>query len=246
VASFTFKDTDMADYGLTVKSVSLPVRFDTKSVNLPYKEYALATQKKAKPIELDVVIEGDSLADLKSNLDSIKAVLNTRLDGKLELDLHTDRYWMVRFNRMDPNPGHRGTLIWKGQISFTAFDPAAYNNTEADSTHTIDANPKEVTETIGGTAQTYPTWELTADAAITDETIEVENITTGEKIEWTGSLAIDDVLLIDSDTMYVTKNDVASMATISGQFPTLAVGENEIAVREFSGTLKITYRARYI
>ncbi len=102
-----------------------------------------------------------------------------------------------------------------------------------------------IIEVAGGTANTKPTITLTCDDTLTSTTVEVANATTGETLEWTGNLVPDDVLVIDSSTFYVTLNGSASMANVSGQFPTLQTGTNYIGVSGFTGTMNITYRDRY-
>lgn len=104
----------------------------------------------------------------------------------------------------------------------------------------------ELTETAGGTEQTYPVYTLTADDTLADTTVEIENETSGQTFEWTGSLVADDVLVINCQTGHVTLNGVASMATVDGQFLHLLPGANVINVSGFSGEINFTYRPRYI
>ena len=103
-----------------------------------------------------------------------------------------------------------------------------------------------IIETAGGTEKTRPIWTLTCDATLTGTTVGIENLTTGEKIEWTGDLDDGDELKIDMDLMLVYLNDIESMGTVDGQFPTLIPGANDIEVTGFSGALNIKYRERYV
>ena len=84
---------------------------------------------------------------------------------------------------------------------------------------------------------------------LADVTIKVECVEAGEELQWTGSLANTEVLVIDVPGWRVRKEGTASMATVTGQFPRLLpASDNQIKVTGFSttGTLNITYRARYL
>jgi phage-related protein len=100
---------------------------------------------------------------------------------------------------------------------------------------------------VGGTAITLPVWTLTAGETLSDVTIKLENVTTGEELQWTGSLVDEDELEIDCKYWTVKKNGTADM-NITGEFPRLAVGANSIKVTGLSttGTLNITYRDAYL
>ena len=122
----------------------------------------------------------------------------------------------------------------------------AYSTTETSSDFNIDADPDTIVETVGGTAITKPVWTLTAGETLTDVTIKLENVTTDEELQWTGSLVDEDELEIDSQYWTVKKNGTVDM-NITGEFPRLIAGSNLIKVTGLSttGTLNITYRDSY-
>ena len=128
-------------------------------------------------------------------------------------------------------------------------DPMAYDNNEEDNNYDINADPKTITETTGGTGRIEPVYTLTAGEALTDVTITLENLNTEEALIWEGSLADTEVLVIDTVRWIVEKEGVASMVNMSGQFPRLVANQaNSIKVTGFSttGSLNIKYRDRYL
>jgi len=103
-----------------------------------------------------------------------------------------------------------------------------------------------ITETVGGTADVLPVITLTCDEDLGATTITITNNATGEVFEWVGTITTSDVLVINCETWLITLNSVASMSGHDGDFITLKPGSNEIVISGFSGTLKMTYRDRYL
>ncbi len=250
MSSVTFNSVDLSTYGLKVLQRNLPVKLSSTGIQLRDKSISARSQYPPKMISLSVVIEGDDAGDINDKLDSINLVLNKDVDKQLRLettDELEERYWNARFVALT------GELevpeLWRGTLEFICYDPCAYAIEETSSDFNIDADPKTVEETPDGTAFIEPVYTLTAGEALNDITLTVENLTTGEEIQWEGSLANGEELEIDCVNWIVKKEGVADMADVSGQFPRLLPGEtNYIQVTGFSntGTLNITYRARYL
>lgn len=246
-----FDGVDLSTYGLTVKSAEFPAVQEADSVQLQDKAHAGESKLQPKEISIEIAVEGSSLANLISYLDSIKQTLNQRDDRVLKVEeLYDDRYWNARF--LSFSGRHRGTRIFIGTIEFRAYDALAYDNAEVSHDQSIDSDPKEFIETTGGTAIIHPVFTLTAGEALTDVTIALENTSISEgdeEIQWTGDLANGDTLEIDSVNWLVKKNGIESMATVSGRWPRLLPGVgNGIKVTGLSttGSLHIIYRNRYL
>ncbi len=242
--SFSYNSVDMADYGLRLLTHQEPFAQETSVMQLVDRAYGLSSRRPAVEYSLDVKVHAADIATLKSYLDSIKEALNQRGDKQLTIDTFTDRYWLARFSGMT---GSISTArIWAGTITFLTGDPHAYDNDETESgPHTVDEDPEEIIETPGGTEKTCAVFTLTCDDTLADTTVGIENLTTGQKIEWTGSLVADDVLEVDCVNKHIRLNGVDDMSTVSGPFPELWVGGNTLEVTGFSGTVTITYRERY-
>ena len=246
--SLSFNSVDLSAYGLKVLNSNVPDFFQlNESQQIQYISYSFTPKKPPKIIVVDVAITGADRATLDGYLDSIKLTMVKNVVKKLTIDAITDRYWNAKLESLAGT--YNGPTYWGGKIIFKADDPMAYDNSEVSSDHNIDADPKTIIEIPVGTGYINPVYTLAAGEDLTDVTIKVENLSTDEELQWTGSLANTEELEIDVATWVVKKEGVANMATVSGQFPRLAPNlANSIKVTAFSttGTLNITYRNSYI
>lgn len=247
VKSLTFNGIDLGDYNLVVQSIELPVNQKSDLTSLQDKSHAAYGSLQAGILKLKVSVLGDSLSDTLANLDDIKLVLNERESATLVLDMLDDRYWTARFESLTGRPVGPG--VWEGYLGFLVPDPLAYSITETSSDFSIDADPDMIEEAVGGTAIVEPVYTLTAGEDLVDITLQLENLTAGEELQWEGSLANGEELEIDVATWVIKKEGTESMSGFSGEFPRLLPGlTNQIVITGFSdtGTLNITYRERYI
>jgi len=243
MSSFTFNGTDFADYGLVVKERDIPMGYEIDSTQLHYRAFATDSKVAPKTISLGVVVTAASVTVLKTNMDTIMRLLNTWDDEALILDTLSDRYWNARFKSLS---GRFKGVKFEGNIEFICLDPYAYDNTEVSNDYTDNEEPETITETTGGTALIEPVYLLTADGQQLAATVTVRNDTLGLEISWTGDLENGEDLKIDVPLWLVTLEDVASMSTVTGEFPLLSPGvANTIEVGGFTGNVKITYRNRY-
>lgn len=242
--SLSFNGTDLSAYGLYVLSRDIPIYQMADEIQLQDRTYADRSRVVAKSISLSIEIVGTDAETLKANVDTVKRILNTQMDAILILDVESDRYWLVRLERLTGSYTYR---IFKGNLSFSCYDPYAYDVEETDSPHVIDESPETVVEETSGTARIEPVYTLIADDDLPATTVSILNTETNMTLEWTGDIEDDDVLVIDCQKWLVTLNGVPSMGTVDGQFPYLLPGqENELQVSGFSGTLGIKYRNRYV
>lgn len=245
--AFTYNGIDMSAYSLTVTGHNAEDYSEViETIQTKNRSYISGEYMPPRSLLLDVVIYGTSIADLKTKLDNVVKVLRTGAESRLVLDGDPSRLYKARFKGKSKRELW-GNINWTGTLEFACPDPLAYSTAETSSDFNIDADPKIVTETVGGTTFTRPIWTLTAGETLTDVTIKLENQITGEELQWTGSLNSADTLEIDCRYWTVKKNGASSM-TISGSFPRLAVGANPIKVTGLSttGSLNIRYRTAYI
>ena len=242
--SLTFNGTDLTAYGLIVKTRDMPVEFSTDSVLVEDISYAGNSKVPPKNISLNVAITGASITNLKSNLDSIKSVLNVQIDAQLILDTLSDRYWMARFKRLS---GTYKGIMFDGVLDFTCFDPFAYAVApSSDATAIVNAVADNAIIFTGGNALIRPVYTILSDAIRVGTNVILHSDNTDEEIEWTGNLANGTVLVFDTALWVVKKNTIEDMATVDGQFPTLVQDTtNLILTAGFTGTLTVTWRNRY-
>jgi len=247
--SLKYNNIDLSTYGLRAltNSPAIASLMNADQSQLADRTYAAESLLPGKSLVFDIIVQAASTATLKSYLDSIKRVCGQREAKQLIPDAFDDRYWTARFQSLN------GEIIspyaYEGQLTFMADDPLAYAVTGTSSDFNIDADPKTVTETPGGTAYMKPVYTLTAGEVLAAITLLVENTDTGEELQWEGSVGNGKALVIDAGLWIVTNDGSADMAGLSGQFPRLIPGaDNHIKITDFSntGTLNIAYRDAYL
>jgi predicted phage tail component-like protein len=248
--SLSFGGTALSTYGLYVTSDDAYISSQLiETSQLQDKAFASSPKKEARTITLDVCVKGSSLSDLISNIDSLKRVLMLGVTAEeLILDILPSRYFNALCSGFAPKIDTTTTM--SGTLSFLCADPRAYAVTPTSSDFNIDADPKTITETPGGSAYIQPVWTLTAGETLTDAEIILKNETTDETFTITLSMVDEDVLVINSQTFEVELNGVNVIADMADAavFPRLSPGiANTITVTGFSttGTLNISYRDTY-
>ena len=243
--SITFNGTDLSSYGLSLITPDPSATLMADSFQMLRRAYAPESKSGPKSMMLGVQVSGTSQADVESKLDSIKAVLNYRRDGRLILSTSSDRYWIARFS--DLSGMWSGPLLFSGTITFICHDPFAYAVTETNAVYDIDADPKELSLTVAGSADADPVFVLTAGEAW-DSSLTLLNAVNGMEFTWADAMTSGQRLTIDCRTWYASLEGSAAMTGAGGQFPVLKPGSNLISVTGFGslGTLRIRYRARYM
>ena len=243
--SITFNAIDLSAYGLVLTSPDPSAQLVAESYQMLAKAYAPESKCTPKTLALGVSVVGTSRANAESLLDSIKAVLNRRRDGRLVLSTMSDRYWNARFTGLFGS--WPAASVFEGTLSFMAYDPFAYAVTETNVTHDIDADPTEIALTVLGSADAEPVFVFTAGEEW-DASLTLLNAVNGMAFTWADAMASGERLTVDCRTWYVSLEGSAAMTGVGGQFPVLSPGSNLISVAGFGslGTLRIRYRARYM
>lgn len=99
-----------------------------------------------------------------------------------------------------------------------------------------------------GTAPALPVFILVFTAANTVTVININNTTTGEQIQYSGTAAANDVFEFDSEQKTVTKN--GSAVNFTGAFPTLNPGANIVSVSitgtSFTADFTLSHKTTYL
>lgn len=243
--SLTFNSIDLSTYGLIVSSLDIPFGLSANAIQLPDRSYSYDSHRPPLTITARVAVAAATHVLLRSYLSSINGVLNQLSDKQISFDNITDRYWSGRLSNIAGD--FISPFAWQGDIIFNCNDPLAYDVNLVSNNYNIDADPKTIVETAGGTAYIKPIYSLTAGANFTPLTLKLENLDIGEDINWSANMAIGQVLSIDVTAWVVALDGVASMSSVTGKFPQLRPGANNIQVTGFGtlGTLNIEYRNRY-
>lgn len=243
-ASLSYNSTDLGQYGLLINYVFFPAKQDVSAAQLQNGGVALSGTRPVLPLTVKAEVLAASHSALLTALDNIKSVLNQREDCRLDIDSYTDRYWEASFQEMTGEI--TSPITWKGSLSFLLASPYAYATSQTSHNHTVDEDPESLSETAGGTEKVLPVITLTADTDLGEGTVEINNSTTGEVLEWTGEVDDGDILVFDCASYLVTLNSTENMTTVDGEFPYLNPGANTVVISGFHGTANFTYRARYM
>lgn len=248
--SFSFNAVDLADYGLVVNRVDKPLTQAAQYTQLRDRGYAFDSFRPPLILGVGVSILAATHSAVLTYLDSIRGTLNHRVDKQVIFDTQTDRYWMARFDSMEGM--FDAPTRWSGTIMFVCHDPAAYDITEVDTPHVINASPDEIIETPGGTDYIYPVYTLIPGDGYIAGDVLIKNLTTDEELIFTeGPIHSGEKWVIDVANWLVTMDGDAAMSEVTGKFPRLAPGiANSIKVTNLyssvNGSLNITYRNRFL
>jgi predicted phage tail component-like protein len=251
-SSFSFGGVDFATYGVYIQqgkdiSVMPPTRENILEIAGKHGVYDFGSHYNARYIEIPCVVVGTSRTDLLSKLDLVKTQLDVlEGDRQLVFDDQSDRYYNAKYD--GDMMATISICTCELSIPMICVDPFAYSKTETVSEKTISSTPDTVTEKPGGMVEIKPVWRVIPGSNLSGATITINNATLDQSLSWTGDLLQTDYLEIDSENWTVKKNTTISMGTVnSGLFPTLKAGSvNSIKTDGFTGTLRITYRNKYL
>ena len=220
--------------------------------------------KRRDPINLSfpIRITGASAANTVAKLDTLLVALHVtgarslRFDGSL-----STRFYMAEFIGSS-NYEWSGLDSVKLTLNFWVPKPFWKSTTETSQTaEAISASPQafDVTDggTVGGNWYAYPIWIIKQTDTTTITSVTLANATTTETIVWTGSLAEDDWLRLDSNPMNFrieksTDDGTSWTDAIGGAdggiVPSLNGGvSNSLSVTGVTaGAVDIYYRAEYL
>jgi hypothetical protein len=185
------------------------------------------TNYQSKIIQIEGNITGSSPADLENKIDTFKELMSRELKN-LDIDYAggTRRYKATanatqinrQFFHLNYAPFTVSFIIPSG-----VGEDITATNQQTLAIPATTAVPSYVSSiTIGGTAYPQPTFKLTftAQAGISA----VSLLVNGSKITYTGTIAVNDVLVFDTENKKVTLNAVEKDYT--GIFPSLIIGNN--------------------
>lgn len=155
---------------------------------------------------------------------------------KLTFDYEPNKYYMVKLDgQIDVN---RIARYRSFGVYFIAIDPIGYGEPI-----TIKVYPSTIYTNNG----TYPSKGiLTATMTANVSSLTVRLVTTGEYVAINDSLLINDVIVIDLEKQYVTRNGAGIMNKVyfESDFFDIPVGKFEISTS--SGNLNLEYAERWL
>lgn len=213
------------------------------STNSTIPEWVLTLELRIEPPDLSRATMLAALTALANLLDPTKG------ECPLVFGEFPNSFFMAKAQGTSPSEeGHSYMTII---VEFACTGPS-YSKVESVTTTTVTTSIDEYTVISNGDSKCSPRHRVTARASYTGD-ISLENLTTGEKILWNGTLGVNDVLDFILDPEYGTpysclKNGQSSMATVVGPaWPHLNPGSNLMLYNgPTSGTVETRWRDRWL
>jgi len=220
-------------------------------------EYVNGDYWRDKRIEVRGFLKKSTQSDLETFLETCRKNVRQR-EGNLDITrkdssgntISVRRYvatWENPEELFSDRKRHHITICPYNMV-FTCKTPFAKDRAYTSQLTTLTVSPTTQVITNSGTIEAKPVFFILFDAVNTGTVFNIENETTGEVIEYSGSFAAGDFLEFDSENMTVKKNSTA--VDFTGSFPKLDVGSNSIkftvTATSFSATVTTKWKPSYL
>ncbi len=205
---------------------------------IPGKPGAIVARTKLKPIQISVEVEikGPSKEGLNTIIRELAGMLYTEGTRQLRLPNELDKYYMAK---LEGDTALEEILSYgRTVLRFICPDPVAYGKL-------VKVNLNSNTRIYNN--GTYPSKGI-IEIEITEETdhLEVTLLNTGEFLYIDDNFDVGDIVVIDLEKEYITKNGHSAMPNLflESDFFELPVGEFEITISSGNGILE--FRERWL
>ncbi len=205
---------------------------------IPGKPGAIVSRTKLKPIQIsaEVEVKGPSKEGLNTIIRELAGMLYTEGTRQLRLPNEIDKYYMAKLEgdtALEEIFNYGRTVL-----RFICPDPVAYGKL-------VEVNLNNNTRIYNN--GTYPSKGI-IKIEITEETdhLEVTLLNTGEFLYIDDNFDAGDIVMIDLEKEYVTKNGYSAMPNLylESDFFEIPVGEFEITISSGDGILE--FRERWL
>ena len=204
----------------------------------------------SKSISASADVVGTTLTAKRTAFDALMKVMNAYIikpNGDIDLKnvyFYDDRYYKCFADKIDPDEKAGGRMTGLS-LRFNIPEPFMW-----------DANKTRVNESLAGTATftvsntgsapTRPVITVTNDSSNITSVI-VENLTTGQKVSYSGTLATGKDLVIDCENLTVKNDGTNDLGNVTNEIGIVIIpGDNEIKVTGIvSGDIDIDFFKRW-
>lgn len=205
---------------------------------IPGKPGAIVARTKIRPIQISVEVEikGPSKEGLNAIIRELARMLYTEDTRQLRLPNELDKYYMAK---LEGDTALKEILNYgRTVLYFICPDPVAYGKL-------VKVNLDNNTKIYNN--GTYPSKGI-IKIEITEETdhLEVTLLNTGEFLYIDDNFDVGDIVVIDLEKEYITKNGHSAMPNLylESDFFEIPVGESEITISNGNGILE--FRERWL
>lgn len=240
--------TDYADVG----EWRTTNRYSSQSYEVPRREGSRVPNMRidSKTISADAMVIGSTVTAKRTSFDILMKALNSYIqkpDGDIDLKdlyLYDDRCYRCYVESADPEEKAAGRVS-NLKLKFNIPSPFmwAVNKTRVKS---AISGTTTFTVTNNGSAISRPIITVTNSSSNITSLV-VENLTTGQKVSYTGTLATSQSLEIDCDRLTVENNGVGDLENVTNEVGIVVVpGANQFKVTGVvSGSINIDFFARW-
>jgi len=240
--------TDIADIGEWKTSN----KYRSQSYDVPRREGSRIPNMRLeeKSVSSKGMVIGATPTAKRTSFDALMRALNSYIkkpNGDIEnknLYFYDDRYYKCHVNSADPNE-IAASRISEVSMKFDIFDPFMI---EVNKTRVNQALSGTTTFTVanGGTAITRPKIAVTNSSSNITSVV-IENLTTGQKFSYTGTIITGTDLVLCSDELTVENNGTSDLTNVTNEIGIfLTPGDNEFKITGVvSGDIDVDFFQRW-
>jgi phage-related protein len=205
----------------------------------------------SKSLSYEIQVIGSTPTAKRTNVDTIMKIMNSYIlkpDGDID---YKDFYFfddrvlrgIVTGIELDDKAAGR---VSDGSIKIELPDPFYYSTQKYRTTQALSGTTA-FTVTNNGSATTLPFIRLTNGSGGNITSLSVHNLTTDQKVAYSGTLANGDDLTIDAVNLDVQNDGVSDLGNVTNEIAIdIVPGDNEFSIAGFStGTAKIDFFNRW-
>ena len=193
------------------QSYSVPRREGTKVPNMRID---------SKGLSADAMIVGTTVTAKRSSYDALMKAINAYIkkpNGDAELKnlyFYDDRYYKCFVEAADPDEIAAGRVS-NLKLKFNIPEPFMWAVNKTRTTQALSGTTS-FTVTNAGSAISYPKITVTNDSS-NISSLTIENLTTGQKFNYSGSIVTADALVIDTEKLTVENDGVSDLANVTNE-----------------------------
>jgi|GEM_PF-6913814 len=251
-------NTTFVDLSTYVESIRPSRSFDIKSYNVIRRDGSLINSMNYNDLTLSIkgTVADNSISTARSTFDSLLAALTphrktpTLEDVKSDFYIYDDRRLRV-FVESFSHEFIAAMKMIRFDLRLRSVDPFFRGLNKNRDSQTLASSPTSWTITNNGKVYSKPIIKVTAPGGGSITAVTIENLTTGEIMSYSGTIAASESLIIDTDAATVENDGANDIANFSGagDFIRLVPGANSLKATftgTANGTIKFDWFDKYL
>lgn len=211
-------------------------RYRSQTYSVPRREGSKTPNSRieSKILNVSGMVIGTTPTTKRTALDTVLKVLNsfrTKPNGDIEMKnlyFYDDRYYKCLVESADPTERAAARIV-DLKLRFKIPEPFLWSVNKTRHNEPLSGTTS-FTVTNAGTAISRPVIAVTNDSSNITSVI-IENLTTGQKVSYSGTLVTGDDLVIDTDALTVKNDGVDDLGNVTNEIGlVLWPGDNEFKI----------------